>query len=156
MRTLIDNFLLYLHSSRLDAELAAGRPPEMSAAHAARARRLVAPRMRDALAADWEHLLLVSRRPTHRLSNRAPICRERIHRAEPEIRELIAALRATGPIPARGVAIAARLLTDGCGPAYNPKTPDDLPAAAALAVKHLDPARPLTRDHDLIAPAACG
>ena len=68
-----------------------------------------------------------------------------MNRAEPEIRKLITALRATGPIPSRGVAIATNLLTDGRGPIYNPKAPDNLIATVALAVEHLDPALPLTQ-----------
>ena len=75
-----------------------------------------------------------------------PIRRERLHRAEPEIRELIEALRASGPIPARGVAIATNLLTDGGGPIYNAKASDDLTATVIRAMKHLNPALPLVYD----------
>ena len=144
MPSLPDNIRLRLNSARLDADLAAGVAPEASSLHAARARRLVTPRSRHASAANWEHLLLSSRKPTRGLSGRVPIRRERVNRAEPEIRELITALRATGPIPSRGVAIATNLLTDGRGPVYNPKTPDNLRATVALAVEHLDPTLPLT------------
>jgi hypothetical protein len=146
MPNLLDNILLRLNPARLDADLAAGRPPETSPRHAARARSLVTPRMRHALASNWEHLLVTARGPTRGLTNRAPIRRERIHRAEGEIRELIAALRATGPIPARGVAIATRLLTDGRGPIYNSEVPDDLTATVELALEHLDPTQPLSYD----------
>ncbi len=146
MPYLLENILQRLNPARLDADLAAGRPPETSPQHAAHARRLATPRMRHALAANWEHLLLTAHGSTGGLSNRAPIRRERVRRAEPEIRNLIAALRATGPIFARGVAIAARLLTDGSGPIYNAKASDDLTASAALAVEHLDPSLPLTQE----------
>ena len=144
MPSLLDHILLRVNPARLDADLAAGRPPEISPRHSARARRLVSPRRRDALASNWEHLLLTAQGQTGGLSNRALIRRERVHRAESGIRELITALRATGPIPARGVAIATHLLTDGRGPIYNPKVSDDLPATVALALEHLDPAAPLT------------
>ena len=154
MPNLLDNIILRLNPvrlnpARLDSDLAAGRSPEISSRHAARARRLVSPRMRDALASNWEHLLSIAHAPSGGLSHRAPIQRERVHRAEPEIRELIAALRVTGPIPARGVAIATRLLTDGRGPVYNPEGSENLTAAIAVALEHLDPATPLT-DHRLI------
>jgi hypothetical protein len=86
---------------------------------------------------------LITRRQRNGLSHRVPIRRDRVHQAEPEIYELITALRALGPIPARGVAIATALLTDGLGPIYNPNAPDDLAAAVALAVQHLDPTLPL-------------
>ncbi len=152
MPSLTDNIRLHLNSARLDADLAAGIAPEASPLHAARARHLVTPRFRHVSAANWEHLLLAAREPTRGLSGRVPIRRERVNRAEPEIRELITALRATGPIPSRGVAIATNLLTDGRGPIYNPKAPDNLRATVALAVEHLDPTLPLT--HALSAPRA--
>ena len=144
MPSLLTNILLRLNPAPVDADLAAGRPPETSPRHAARARRLVNPRMRDALASNWEHLLVTARGPADGLSHRAPIRRERVHRAESEIRELITALRATGPIPARGVAVATRLLTDGRSPIYDPQGSDDLTAILARALEHLDPATPLS------------
>jgi hypothetical protein len=144
MPSLLDIILLRLNPAPVNADLAAGWPPETSPRHAALARRLVTPRMRDALASNWEHLLVTAHGSTGGLSHRAPIRRERVHRADPEIRKLITALRATGPIPARGVAIANRLLTDGRGPIYNPNVSDDLTATVALALEHLDPASPLS------------
>jgi hypothetical protein len=151
MRSFLDNILLGFNAPRLDAELAAGVPPEISPGHAARARWLVAPRRRQALADSWEHLLATARGPTGGLSNRAPIRRERIRRAEPEIREMITALRANGPIPARGIAIATKLLTNGCGPIYNQDARDDIRGTVALALAHLDPGLPLS--HELTLPA---
>jgi hypothetical protein len=138
MQNLSEKILLRLRAARLDADLAAGMSPETSPRHGMRARRLVTPRMRHSLAGDWEHLLLVSHRATRGLSGRVPIRRERLHRAEPEIRELIEALRASGPVPARGVAIATNLLTDGRGPIYNAKVTDDLTATVMRAVEHLN------------------
>jgi hypothetical protein len=146
MHNLSEEILLRFSAGRLDADLAAGMPPETSPRHAARARRIVAPRIRHALASDWEHLLLVSHTARRGPSGRVPIRRERLHRAEPEIRELIQALRANGPVPARGVAIATNLLTDGRGPIYNRKAPDDLTATVMRAVEHLNPALPLIHD----------
>jgi hypothetical protein len=72
-----------------------------------------------------------------------PVRRQQLHCADAEIRELMEALRATGPMPARGVAVAARLLTDGRGPIYNPNAPDDLAATLRFAIEQLDPALPL-------------
>ncbi len=143
MPSLTASILVRLRAPRLDADLAAGWPPEASSRHEARARQLVNPRMRHTLAGSWEDVLFMSHRPADRLSGRVPICRDRVRRAEPEIRELIAALQATGPVPARGVAMAVCLLTDGAGPIYDPKA-DHLTAAVALAVDHLNPALPLT------------
>jgi hypothetical protein len=154
MHNLSEVILLRLSAARLDADLAAGMSPETSSRHATRARRLVSPRTRHALASDWEHLLSVSHGTTPGLSGRVPIRRERLHQAEPEIRELIEALRASGPVPARGVAIATNLLTDGRGPIYNAKAPNDLTATVMRAVVHLNPALPLIDGP--IEPALCG
>lgn len=143
MRSLLDTILLRVSAPCLDAELAAGAPPETSPRHAARARWLVTPRRRGLLADGWEHLLVAARRSTGGLSNRAPISRERIRASEPEIREMIRALRANGPIPARGVAIATQLLTNGCGPIYDNNARDDIKSTLDLALAHLDPALPL-------------
>lgn len=146
MSRLFDQILLRLDPSHVDRELAAGWPPEISPRHAIRARRLVAPRMRHALAGSLEHLLSIASGPLAGLSSRAPIHRERVRQAEPEIRRLIVALRAAGPIPVRGVAIAADLLTNGRGPIYNPVAPADLTTTITLALEHLDPAVPLMPD----------
>jgi hypothetical protein len=146
MPNVSERILLRIGAARLDDDLAAGLPPETSSRHAARARQLVNPQMRHALATSWEHLLAITHAPPRGLSGRAAICRQRVYQAEPEIRELIVALRATGPMPVRGVATAIRLLTDGCGPIFNPNAPDDLTAIVARAVGDLDPGLPLTQD----------
>jgi hypothetical protein len=108
--------------------------------------------MRNRVAADWEHLLATSHASRRGLSARVPICRRRVHRAEPEIRELIAALRAAGPMPVRGVATAIDLLADGCGPIFNPSAADDLVATVQHAVQELDPSLPLTSELAALAP----
>jgi hypothetical protein len=144
MPNLRNNILLHLDRGRLDADLAAGRSPETSQIHATHARRLVRPLARQALAASWEHLLAIANAPPHGISSRVPVCRERVLRAESEINEMITALRASGPMPVRGVAIAAALLSDGCGPVYNPRASERLVTLVARAVEHLDPAVPLS------------
>src|ERR1700691_4601849 len=53
MPSLTHNIRIHLNSARLDADLAAGIAPETSPLHAARARHLVAPRIRHASAANW-------------------------------------------------------------------------------------------------------
>jgi hypothetical protein len=140
----LNDIVVRLHGPCLDAELAAGVPPELSARHAARARWLVAPRTRQVLADGWERLLVSARGTTGGLSNRTPIRRQRIRGAEPEIRELIRALRANGPMPARGIAVASKLLTDGRGPVYNNSAREDIKDTLALALAHLDASLPLT------------
>jgi hypothetical protein len=143
MQKIFEPIALHLLSTRLDAELAAGRPAEASALHARRARALVGPRNRSCLAASWEHLLSAAAQPARGLSGRTPIRRGRVLGAEPEIRALIDALNSCGPVPAQGVALARELLTDGAGPVYNRAAADDLGERVAQAALELDPARPL-------------
>ena len=68
-----------------------------------------------------------------------PVQRRRVLAAAEEIEQLISALRVAQPVPARGVAIASLLLTDGTGPLYHLPSTVDLPAAVYAAVHHLDP-----------------
>jgi hypothetical protein len=74
---------------------------------------------------------------------RVPLRRDRIAGAEADIRELQRALRASAPVPARGVALASTLLSDGAGPLYNRDSCVDLRAALQAAIKHLDPSTAL-------------
>ncbi len=54
-------------------------------------------------------------------------------------------LRAPTPVPARGIASAYLLLTDGTGPLYSPISKIVLSDAIADAVALLDPAQPPTQ-----------
>jgi hypothetical protein len=122
--------------ARLDRELAAGRPPEWSRLHAARAEQLVALPFREALAGSWERVVKsVVRRPLHRAAA--------VTAARAPILLLAERLRAPLPVPARGVALAQRLLTDGTGPLFSPFSSATLEGALAEAIAALDPATPL-------------
>ena len=132
MSKLLDRVLAGFNQPRLDADLAAGASPEISDRHAARARYLANPQTRHMLADSFERVLVSVHEGPRGLSGRAPICRARIRSAEPTVVEVISALRRTGPAPARGGAIAMRLLTDGCGPVYNPRSAEDLDALLKL------------------------
>lgn len=74
---------------------------------------------------------------------RVPLRRDRIVAAAADIRELQRSLRASAPVPARGVAIASTLLADGTGPLYNRNSRVDLRVAVREAIEHLDPATAL-------------
>jgi hypothetical protein len=143
--------------NRLDDELAAGLPPEESRARAARAAVLVAPDTRNALAGRWAEILArttgrpsTGRSATNTSAGRSvmggpatrrsgvPVGRSRVLAAAADIRALVEALRARAPVPARGVAIANRLLTDGAGPLYRTGS-GDLGATVRSAVRHLAP-----------------
>ena len=134
-----NRLLARLLAVSLDRRLAAGHPAESSPLLATRARTLVAPDERRTLASNWEHLLDVTRTQPPRLVRRIPVCRDRIAAAESSVREMIVALVAPQPVPARGVATVSLLLGDGTGPLYNRRSPTDLVSALREATMRLDP-----------------
>lgn len=140
---LADRLLARAFGASLDRELAAGRSPEASRLLAARARDIVSPRRRQALADNWGHLLGAAYRPRGRRNPAVPVRGDRITAAEPAIRELMRRLSNPGPVPARGVAMASVLLTDGTGPVYRRHAGGTLAAAVEAALAQLDPAAPL-------------
>jgi hypothetical protein len=126
----------------LDRRLAAGASPESGRLIGLRARSLVVPAQRQRVASDWDRLVrIASERPA--TAAHVPLRRDRIVGAEADIRELQRALRASAPVPARGVAIASTLLSDGTGPLYNRDSRVDLRAAVRDAIRHLDPSTAL-------------
>jgi hypothetical protein len=129
----------------LDQKLAAGEPADSDARTAVRARVLVEPRRRETLARHWEHLMDAAARPgrTDPRDPRPPLCRERIRKAEPELTRMVALLRSAQPVPARGVALARLLLTDGAGPTHNRRNRSDLAVAARDVIRYLDPSTAL-------------
>jgi hypothetical protein len=146
-----DRALARWQRSSLDARLAAGCPPDSDRLLAVRALALVRPATRERLARSWDHLLEVAHARPSPPNLRAPVCRGRVVGAEVEIQRMLIGLRACVPIPARGVAIASHLLTDGAGPVYNRQSPVDLRASLEAAARHMDPSSAL------MAPTAtCG
>ncbi len=127
----------------LDGRLASGTAPESGPLLAARAERLTSAPGRWAVAQDWRDLLRQASRPVPLRDPRVPLCRDRIIAAEGELRSMLAALSVPLPVPARGVAMASRLLSDGAGPLYNPGCTTDLDLALLEVVESLDPATPL-------------
>jgi hypothetical protein len=122
------------HRNRLDDELAAGLSPEGSRARAVRATALVEPAYRGAIADRWVEILADKKR---RRRKRLAVERDRVRAAAADIGSLVEALRAHAPVPARGVAIANRLLTDGAGPLYRTGR-GDLGELVRAAVRNLD------------------
>ena len=91
---------------------------------------LVDPARRWQLAGYWESLLEHKR-------HRPPSS------TEGDIRRMVELLRLNAPVPARGVAMSRRLLTDGTGPVYRAGRTQDLRTAVQEANRHLDPLTPL-------------
>ncbi len=140
-----DRLLANWRGFGLDAQLAAGASPDGTRLLAVRARILVAPARRNRLARNWDLLVRAAKeRPAGRL--RAPLCRDRILAAAPDILAMERALRAGLPVPARGVAMASSLLADATGPVYNRRSPVELRDVVRAAVTHLDPASDLMPD----------
>jgi hypothetical protein len=69
---------------------------------------------------------------------RVPLNRESIIACEPDIQEMLNALLAPVPAPARGTAFASWLLSDGTGPLYNRHRSADLGIALREAIAQLD------------------
>jgi hypothetical protein len=126
-------------SSTLDRQLASGCRPEFSRLLAARAVRLASPSMRAEVARSWERVLAQARRPPVAITPRVPFCRDRIVAAEDAVLFMLGALSASRPVPARGVAMAIRLLSDGTGPLYNRNSGTDLLSALREVTAQLDP-----------------
>lgn len=138
-----DRLRVRLQSRRLDGDLATGKPPEWSRLHAARADQLESLPFRTQLADDWDHVLAIATgRAVASRNARAVLLMGRVAEAEPRIRELTSVLRSGRPVPARGVAAAYLLLTDGTGPLYQSVRETVLSDAVAAAVALLDPGLP--------------
>ena len=134
-------------AARLDRELAGGTSPETSVRLAGRAERLTSTEFRRDLAMSLRRILVAageaalpetvpvplgSARPV-----RVPLRTTRISRSAPLLAELASRLLESGPVPARGVAMVARLLADGTGPLYREGARDDLGALAERAAAAL-------------------
>ena len=144
-----DRLVSRWRSLTLDAQLGDGRHAEHDRLRAVRAGILPTPATRRRLAAGWEDVLRRTARShrSHRsLDSRMPIRSSRVVAAEDDIRHMISLLRASNPVPARGVAIASLLLMDGTGPLYNSASPFDLAATVREAIRHLDPTTDLPGD----------
>lgn len=128
---------------RLDAQLAADRPPEWSRLYTVRAGQLVSRPFRTELAANWNRVLeIATGEMLGTASGRRLLRREPIANAAPQIRELVNLLLGPEPVTARGVATAHLLLTDGTGPLYSRLSTTVLSDALAEAVALLQLSAP--------------
>lgn len=134
-----DRFLARWRQTTLDTQIAAGLPAERLRLRAVRAGMLTEPARRRKLAKFWAALLTRAGDQALHARSWVPVQRSRVLAAEDEIRQLIALLGAALPVPARGVAMANLLLTDGSGPIYDPRSRVDLRAAVRDAIDHLEP-----------------
>jgi hypothetical protein len=114
-----DRWLTRVSAPFLDGQLAAGYPEGTSRVLAFRAQQISSPAGRRELAARWAHVLDQARRPPVPRSPRAPLCRDRIAAAAPDVQAMIGVLTGPLPVTARGAATASYLLSDGTGPLYD-------------------------------------
>jgi hypothetical protein len=107
-------FAVVLRAPRLDRALADGADPASEPVLGARARRLTSWRTRRRVARALEE---VERGPG------VPVRRDQVGDARDLLFELATALRSRERVSARGVLLARRIVTDGCGPLYAPTAP---------------------------------
>jgi hypothetical protein len=131
--------------SSLDRKLSSGTAPESGVLLASRADSLSSERTRKEIALGWLNLLEKSHRSSTPRNPLAPACRRRVAEAQDAILRVVHALEVELPVPARGVAMACELLTDGLGPVYNPMSVSDLKSCLAEVEINLDPATPLLK-----------
>ena len=103
----------------LDRRLAAGHAPESGVLLAVRAQALVSPGLRRRDARLWGDLVARAARPPVARTPRTPLNRRAIGGCAARLTEVRSRLGAPGPVSARGVAMANRLLRDGTGPLYD-------------------------------------
>jgi hypothetical protein len=132
-----DRWLARVSAPFLDGQLAAGCPEGTSRALAFRAQQIASPAGRRELAQRWEHVLDEARRPPVPRTPRAPLCRDRIAAAGPDVRAMVDVLAGPRPITPRGAAMASSLLSDGTGPLHNRHSPLDLGAAVRDATRQM-------------------
>jgi hypothetical protein len=103
-----------LRAPRLDRALAAGADPASEPGLRERARSVTSWRTRRRVAKSLESL---ERGPG------LPVRRDQLGEARELVDELAVALRSRERVSARGVLLARRIVTDGCGPLYAPNHP---------------------------------
>jgi hypothetical protein len=126
-----------LHATSLDRELARGVAPESCGALTLRARRLIGPSARTALARQLRRVVNDAR-GGHVWLSRVPVRRPEVLDAADALDVLADRLAAPGPVDVRGVAQVQLLLTDGTGPLYFRGATEELRARIANALRRLD------------------
>ena len=114
-----DHALSRVRARSLDAALIAGRAPDSGLAIALRAQRLIGHDERRRLAAALRALVAVAHAPGPTGGMRAPVSRSTVLGCAAALEDLADRLGERGPVAARGVALAGRLLSDGAGPAHD-------------------------------------
>lgn len=133
-----DRIAVRVRAARLDAALAAGVPPESSAALELRAEALIGPVARE-LGSRVQQIVAGARAGVALPGTGIPVSTSLVREAEAELLELAERLLSGGPLGARGVATVRGLLCDGAGPLYGGfRDAADLRNALGAALEALD------------------
>ena len=126
-----------LQAHALDRDLARGVAPESCGALTLRARTLIGPSARTALARQLRRVVSDAR-GGHVWLSRVAVRRPAVLDAAEELDVLADRLAAPGPVDVRGVAQVQLLLTDGTGPLYFRGAAEELRARVADALSRLE------------------
>ena len=126
-----------LRAHALDRELARGVAPESCGALTLRARTLIGPSARAALARQLRRVVSDAR-GGHVWLSRVAVRRPAVLDAADELEVLADRLATPGPVDVRGVAQVQLLLADGTGPLYFPRETEELRARVANALCRLE------------------
>jgi hypothetical protein len=107
-------FVEVLRAPRLDRALADGADPASEPDLMDRARHVTSWRTRRRIAKALEEV---------ECGPGIPVRRDQVNEARDLLSELTTALRSRDRVSARGVLLARRIVTDGCGPLYAPTAP---------------------------------
>ncbi len=140
-----DRALSRLRARHLDAALIAGEEPDSGLAIALRAQRLIGRTERRRIAAGLHALVAVAYAPGPTGAMRAPVSRRAVLECAPALEDLADRIGEPGPVSARGVALAGRLLSSGAGPVHGRSEAARARAFAAA----VDGARVALTTHDL-------
>jgi hypothetical protein len=132
-----DRLMARLQARALDRQLARGVAPETCGALTLRARTLIGPSARAALARQLRRVVS-DVRGGHVWLSRVAVRRPAVLDAADELEVLADRLAAPGPVDVRGVAQVQLLLTDGTGPLYFPRETEELRARLADALSRLE------------------
>jgi hypothetical protein len=116
----------WLRRPRLDAALAAGADPARSSLLAHRAAALVSRDNRNRLARALRNSRDAAARGPQAFSAAVAVDATAVAAAAAQLEELERLLRSPEPVYCPGMARGWRLLGDGCGPLYAPRTPQAL------------------------------
>ena len=134
-----DRIAVRCGGARLDAALAGGEAPSTSPALALRARALLDPGHRRALARSLNAILHDARHGSDPRRRAVPIARAEVLAAEEEIEVVVRRLLAPVAVDVRGVARVGSLICDGAGPLYARGDAGELRRIFERAADELEP-----------------